>query len=80
LAGKNEESRECVQKSLNFWYIKALDMFGRTDSERSNRYCYWGLKECSNSQAHWEFKKEVDPIIQQMGLVVPDPVEGRKYL
>ena len=80
LAAKNEESRERVQTSLNFWYIKALDMFGRTDSERSNRYCYWGLKERSNNQARWEFKKEVDPIIQQMGLLVPDPVEGRKYL
>ena len=61
LAAKNAESRERVQKSLNFWYIKALDMFGRTDSERSNRYCYWGLKERSNSQARWEFKKEGIP-------------------
>jgi hypothetical protein len=38
------------------------------------------LKRRSNSQARWEFKKEVDPIIQGMGLVVPDPVQGRKFL
>jgi len=55
-------------------------MFGRSDSERSNRFCHWGLKKRSNSQARWEFKKEVDPIIQSMGLSVPDPIEGRKYL
>jgi ring-1,2-phenylacetyl-CoA epoxidase subunit PaaA len=80
LASGGNESGERVQKSVDFWYIKALDMFGRTDSERSNRYCHWGLKRRSNSQARWEFKKEVDPLIQQMGLSVPDPVEGRKYL
>jgi len=55
-------------------------MFGRTDSERSNRFCHWGLKQRSNSHARWEFIKEVDPLIQQIGLSVPDPVEGRKYL
>jgi ring-1,2-phenylacetyl-CoA epoxidase subunit PaaA len=80
LASKNEEARQRVQRSLDFWYIKALDMFGRTDSDRSNRYCYWGLKRRSNSQARWEFKKEVEPVIQQMGLRVPDPVKGRRYL
>jgi ring-1,2-phenylacetyl-CoA epoxidase subunit PaaA len=80
LASKNEETRERVQKSLDFWYARALDMFGRSDSERSNRYCHWGLKRRSNSQARWEFKKEVDPLIQQMGLTVPDPVADRKYL
>ena len=80
LAGQNDETKERVQKSLDFWYIKALDMFGRSDSERSNRYCHWGLKRRSNSQARWDFKKEVDPLIQQMGLEVPDPVSGRKYL
>src|SRR5262245_3195483 len=74
------EEQEKIQKSVDFWYIKALDMFGRSDSERSNRYCHWGLKRRSNTQARWEFKKEVDPLIQQMGLTVPDPIAGRQYL
>src|SRR5262245_32516467 len=80
LAGENDEMRERVQTSIDFWYIKALDMFGRTESERSDRYCHWGLKRRSNSQARWEFKKEVDPLIQQMGLEIPDPIAGRKFL
>jgi ring-1,2-phenylacetyl-CoA epoxidase subunit PaaA len=80
LAAQSEESKERVQQSANFWYVKALDMFGRSDSERSNRYCHWGLKRRSNTQARWEFKKEVDPLIINMGLSVPDPVAGRKYL
>ena len=80
LAAKGDEERERVQRSVDFWYIKALDMFGRSDSERSNRFCYWGLKRRSNSQARWEFIKEVGPIIQGMGLTVPDPIKDRKFL
>ena len=80
MALKGGEQKEKIQKSIDFWYIKALDMFGRSDSQRSNRYCDWGLKHRSNTQARWEFKKEVDPLIQQMGLVVPVPVAGRQYL
>jgi hypothetical protein len=39
-----------------------------------------GIEAAQHSQARWEFKKEVDPIIQSMGLTVPDPVQGRKFL
>jgi ring-1,2-phenylacetyl-CoA epoxidase subunit PaaA len=80
LAAKGDNEKERVQQSVDFWYIKALDMFGRSDSERSNRFCHWGLKRRSNSQARWEFIKEVGPIIQDMGLTVPDPIKGRKFL
>jgi ring-1,2-phenylacetyl-CoA epoxidase subunit PaaA len=80
LAAKGDEERERAQRSIDFWYIKALDMFGRSDSERSNRFCHWGLKRRSNSQARWEFIKEVGPIIQDMGLTVPDPIKDRKFL
>ncbi len=80
MALKGGEQQEKIQKSVDFWYVKALDMFGRSDSERSNRFCNWGLKRRSNTQARWDFKKEVDPLIQQMGLIVPDPIAGRRYL
>jgi len=80
MALKGGEQKEKIQRSIDFWYVKALDMFGRSDSERSNRYCHWGLKRRSNTQARQEFQKEVEPLIQQMGLVVPDPVAGRQYL
>jgi ring-1,2-phenylacetyl-CoA epoxidase subunit PaaA len=80
LAAKGDEERERAQRSVDFWYIKALDMFGRSDSERSNRFCHWGLKRRSNSQARWEFIKEVGPIIQGVGLTVTDPIKDRKFL
>ena len=64
----------------DFWYIKALDMFGRSDSVRDQRYIYWGLKRRTNAQAREEFIREVNPLIEKMGLTVPDPLRDRQYL
>lgn len=80
LASKGDESKEKIQKAVNYWYIKALDMFGRSDSRRSERYCYWGIKRRTNAQAREEYMKEVKPLIEQVGLRVPDPNQGRQYL
>lgn len=80
LLAKGDEAREKVQKALNYWYVKALDMFGRTDSKRSERFCYWGIKRRTNGQAREAYIKEVKPLIEAMGLQVPDPNKGRLYL
>jgi len=80
LAEKGDESREKVQKALDYWYVKALDMFGRSESKRSERFCYWGIKRRTNTQARAEYIKEVNPLIEEMGLRVPDPLKGRMYL
>ena len=80
LAAKGDESREKVQKALDYWYIKGLDMFGRSESRRSERYCYWGIKRRTNAQAREAYVKEVKPLIEEMGLRVPEPNQGRLYL
>lgn len=80
LAEKSDQSREKIQRAINYWYVKALDMFGHSESKRSERFRYWGLKRRSNSQAREEYIKEVNPLITAMGLEVPDPLEGRQYL
>ncbi len=80
LAAKGGESKEKVQKAINFWYVKGLDMFGKSDSYRSERYRQWGLKRRSNTQAREEYIKEVNPLIEQMGLKVPDPNKDRLYV
>jgi ring-1,2-phenylacetyl-CoA epoxidase subunit PaaA len=69
-----------VQRALDQWYVKALDMFGRSESTRDQRYIYWGLKRRTNAQARQEFIREVDPLIEKLGLRVPDPIQGRQYL
>jgi ring-1,2-phenylacetyl-CoA epoxidase subunit PaaA len=80
MLGQGDESKEKVQRALNTWYPKALDMFGRSDSTRDQRYIYWGLKRRTNAQARQEFIDEVDPLIAKLGLQVPDPSKDRKYL
>lgn len=80
MAAKGDEAKAKVQKALDFWYVKALDMFGRTDSTRDQRYLYWGLKKRSNAQAREEFIQEVNPLIEKIGLQIPDPLQGRQYV
>ena len=79
LAAKGGESKEQVQKAVNSWYPKALDMFGRSESGRSERYRNWGLKRRTNAAARAEYIREVDPLIRAMGLEVPDPNKNRLY-
>ena len=79
LAGKSDESKAKIQKALNYWYVKALDMFGRSDSRRSERYCAWGIRRRTNAQARAEYMEEVKPLVENMGLQVPDPNKGRLY-
>ncbi len=55
-------------------------MFGRSDSKRAERFRFWGLKQRTNAEAREQFLAEVNPLIESMGLEVPDPLAGRKYL
>jgi ring-1,2-phenylacetyl-CoA epoxidase subunit PaaA len=80
MAARGGESKERVQKSVDFWYVQALDMFGQSGSTRSERFIQWGLKRRTNEQARRQYIAEVDPLIESMGLTVPDPLVGRQYL
>jgi ring-1,2-phenylacetyl-CoA epoxidase subunit PaaA len=80
MIAQGDEPKERVQKAVDFWYAKALDMFGRSDSTRDRRYIQWGLKRRTNAQARQEFIEEVNPLITKFGLQVPDPMKDRKYL
>ncbi len=80
LAARGGEARQRIQRALNFWYTTGLDMFGKSDSRRAERYRVWGLKHRTNDEARQQYVAEVNPLIHAMGLDVPDPLAGRKYL
>lgn len=80
LANKDEETKRKIQKSVDYWYIKALDMFGHSGSKRSERYIYWGLKRRRNEEARKQYIEEVEPLIKGWGLKVPDANKGRLYM
>ena len=76
----DEKGREEVQQALNRWYPLALDMFGRSESRRSERYLEWGIKQRTNAEARMAYIEEVNPLIAEIGLDVPDEKKGRLYL
>ena len=78
-ASDDPEQRRRIQERVNYWYPKALDMFGNSESHRSERFMHWGLKRRSNGQARQAYINEVNPLIESMGMQVPDEKEGRKY-
>ena len=80
LLERGDQQKQRVQKAVDYWYVRALDMFGRSGSQRAERYRYWGLKRRTNEQARADYIKEVNPILLEMGLGIPDPLLGRRYL
>ena len=79
-AAKGGESKERIQKAVDYWYAKGLDMFGNSKSYRSARYMFWGLKRRPNAVARQQYKEEIDALILKMGLTLPDPNKGRLYM
>jgi len=80
LIESGDEGKARAQRAVDFWYVRALDMFGRTGSKRSERYRYWGLKRRTNEQARQDYMNEVNPILEKIGITIPDPLKGRRYL
>ncbi len=74
------KGREETQQALDRWYPLALDMFGRSESRRSERYIEWGIKRRTNAEARTAYIEEVNPLISKLGLHVPDERKGRVYL
>lgn len=77
---RTEEGRAQAQAALDRWYPRALDMFGRSNSRRAARYLHWGLKRRPNETARAGYMAEVAPLIEGLGLVVPDATAGRHFL
>src|SRR5467141_3542221 len=80
MAARGGAAKERVQRAVDYWYQTGLDMFGRSESRRAERYRLWGLKRRTNAEARAQYIAEVNPLLESMGLQVPDPLAGRKYL
>lgn len=72
--------RDKAQAYLDKWYPLSLDMFGRTESSRQWRYVAWGIKKSPNEGLRQAWKAEVDPLLETLGLDVPDYYYNRKFL
>ncbi|HEV8670246.1 MAG TPA: Phenylacetic acid catabolic protein [Candidatus Limnocylindria bacterium] len=80
LIASGAEGMEQAQAAITKWYGIGLDMFGKSGSSRTERYLEWGLKRRTNEEARRQYIAEMEPQIAALGLVVPDRLQGRKYL
>jgi 1,2-phenylacetyl-CoA epoxidase catalytic subunit len=69
-----------AQEKLEIWWPMALDMFGNSQSARNTRYLAWGLKKHTNAQLREAFIANTVPMIEALGLRVPDHEKNRRYL
>ncbi|GIX46007.1 MAG: hypothetical protein KatS3mg131_0218 [Candidatus Tectimicrobiota bacterium] len=74
------EGKAQAQAAINKLYPRGLDMFGRSDSQRSELFCKWGIKSRTNAESRRAYQETVDAVIRSLGLEVPDPLAGRKFL
>lgn len=70
--------RRLAQAAVDKWYPRALDMFGHTGSEGSEKAVRLGIKRWRNEEARGMYIEEVTPILAKMSLLVPDPDHDRR--
>ncbi|MDE2040511.1 MAG: phenylacetate-CoA oxygenase subunit PaaI [Elusimicrobia bacterium] len=69
---KDEASHDELQRALDKWYPRTMNIFGRKDSPRNKVYRALGLKKRDNDQVRQAFAKEIGGLCRRFGLRVPD--------
>jgi 1,2-phenylacetyl-CoA epoxidase catalytic subunit len=77
---KTPQGRREAQEGLHKWWPAVLDMFGRSDSENSRVYVRWGIKSKSNEELRQKYIRDTVPILERLGLKVPDHRANRRFL
>jgi ring-1,2-phenylacetyl-CoA epoxidase subunit PaaA len=74
------EGRREAQQALQRWWPVALDVFGRSSSQRSKRYVKWRLRKYTNEEARVRFIEAQVPKLERLGLEVPDHRANRRFM
>ena len=74
------EGKAEAQAAVDKMYPRGLDMFGKSDSRRSDEYREWGIKARANAESRQAYKDAVDPVIVGFGLELPDAAANRHFL
>ncbi|MBE3556924.1 MAG: phenylacetate-CoA oxygenase subunit PaaI [Firmicutes bacterium] len=62
------------------WWPAALDMFGRSNSSSSELYVKWQIQSASNEELRKQYIRDVRPMLEALGIQVPDDKANRRYL
>jgi 1,2-phenylacetyl-CoA epoxidase catalytic subunit len=60
-----------AQASVNYWYPRVADTFGRAASERFDTYRKYGLRQRPNEELLQQWRIGVAPVLADFGLKVP---------
>lgn len=61
-----------AQASVNYWYPRVADTFGRSSSDHFEQHRKYGLRQRSREDLLALWQSSAQPIIKGFGLVVPD--------
>lgn len=68
---ENAATRDECQATLNKWYIRTMNIFGRPGSSRNATYRKFGLKRRDNEAVRQAFHTEVKDFCDKVGLTLP---------
>ena len=77
---KTPVGKKEAEELLIKWWPAALDMFGRSGSNNSKIYVQWGIKGKSNNDLRNKYIEDTVPLIEALGIDVPDHMANRRYL
>ncbi len=75
-----EHGAATIQPELDIAWAMSLDLFGKSDSARSEKYVEWGLRKYTNREARSRFIDKMAPQLEAMGLQIPENGKLRKFL
>ena len=74
------EGLEQANELIKIWWPAALDMFGRSDSTFSQSYVDWGLRKADNETLRRQYIADTVPLLEEIGIRVPDHTANRRFL
>jgi ring-1,2-phenylacetyl-CoA epoxidase subunit PaaA len=74
------EGMQEANEKIKVWWPAALDMFGRSDSDFSDVYVKWGLRQKNNAELRQQFIEDTRPMLEKLGIEVPDDTANRRFL
>jgi ring-1,2-phenylacetyl-CoA epoxidase subunit PaaA len=74
------EGRDEANEKIKIWWPAALDMFGRSDTGNSGEYVRWGLRREDNEGLRRIYIQDTRPLLEDIGISVPDDRANRRFL
>ena len=69
-----------ANEKVKTWWPAALDTFGRSDSNFSQEYVRWGIRAEDNEALRRRYIADTRPLVEEIGIEVPDDLTNRRYL